>query len=456
MTRAMRAGIGAVVALLALAGGARAQQDTTKLPTGVRLGLTYQTLQRAKVAVRPLGSRPVDASVATQVTSILSRDLDFSDRFQMAEFIPSALAKGAVDFKAWNGLGVVWLVAGDVVPVGSGIGVHVALYDVVYGSVKQAVTFPLPSPQSPDFRLAVHQASDEVVRWITGQPGIAATRVAYVVGTPQSGYSVRMVDSDGENARTVASASGHITSPAWSHDGTELAFARASAGGAHWDVLERDMSTGATRTLLSREGLVYTPAYSPDGRHLAFAAWNGRATELEDYDVAQRCCLRRLTQPSAADDLSPSYSPDGRRIAFNSNRLGQPAIYVMSADGGPTDLLSPYAYNEPGYYTSPAWAPKGNQVAFHGRSRGEFQIMLADASRPGAAIQQITAEGRNEDPSWAPDARHIVFSGVREGGSGLYVIDVATGRVRPLLTGGRYRVPDWSPRLRAGGSGRAQ
>ena len=123
----------------------------------------------------------------------------------------------------------------------------------------------------------------------------------------------------------------------------------------------------------------------------------------------------------------------------------------MAAGGGETDRISPFAYGEPGYYTSPAWAPAGTRVAFHGRSKGEFQIMLADASRPGASVQQITAEGRNEDPSWAPDARHIVFSGVRPGGSGLYVIDVATGRVRPLLSGGRYRVPDWSPWL--GGTG---
>lgn len=446
-----RAGIIGLGLLLASAASLAGQQDTTKLPTGVRLGLTYQTLARAKVAVRPFGSLPGNESLADQVGTIVRRDLDFSDRFQMADFIPTALAqKGKIDFRAWNGLGVVWLVTGDIVPNGAGLALHLAVYDVVYGSVKQARDFPLPAAQSPDFRMAVHQASDAAVQWISGQPGIAATRIAFVVGGGSSGWSLRVVDSDGEGVHTIASASGHITSPAWSRDGSRVAFARGT--GAHWDLLERDMATGATRVMLSREGLLFTPAYSPDGRHLAFAAWNGRGTELEDYDVAQRCCLRRLTQGTAAD-LSPSYSPDGSRLAFNSDRLGQPEIYVMPAGGGDADLLSPFTYGEPGYYTSPAWAPSGNQVAFHGRSRGEFQIMLADASRPGASVQQITADGRNEDPSWAPDARHIVFSGVRAGGTGLYVVDVATGRVRPLLMGGRYRVPDWSPSLRAGGNG---
>ncbi len=451
MIRAMRVGVLGAGVALALGSGVGAQQDTTRLPTGVRLGLTYQTLARAKVAVRPFGSGAGDEALATQVDSIVRRDLDYSDRFQMADFIPAALAqKGRIDFNAWNGLGVVWLVTGDIVPNGPGNALHLALYDVVYRTVKQARDFPLPAAQSPDFRLAVHQAADVAVQWITGQPGIAATRVAYVVGGGSGGWALRVVDSDGENVHTVATASGHITSPAWSRDGSRLAFARAS--GAHWDLLERDMATGATRVVLSRDGLLFTPAYSPDGRHLAFAAWNGRGTELEDYDVAGHCCLRRLTQGSAAD-LSPSFSPDGSRLAFNSDRLGQPEIYVMPAGGGAADLLSPFTYGEPGYYTSPAWAPSGSQVAFHGRSRGEFQIMLADASKPGAPVQQITAEGRNEDPSWAPDARHIVFSGVRAGGSGLYVVDVATGRVRPLLVGGRYRVPDWSPALGAGANG---
>src|ERR1035437_6275480 len=108
--------VGTLVAglLLALGSGLAAQQDTTRLPTGVRLGLTYQTLQRAKVAVRPFGSPAAQTALATDVTGIVRRDLDYSDRFQMADFVPSALAQGgAVDFKAWNGLGVVWLITGD-------------------------------------------------------------------------------------------------------------------------------------------------------------------------------------------------------------------------------------------------------------------------------------------------------------------------------------------------------
>jgi TolB protein len=135
-----------------------------------------------------------------------------------------------------------------------------------------------------------------------------------------------------------------------------------------------------------------------------------------------------------------------------SSRLGMPHIYVMPAAGGAAQLISPFVRGQRGYYTSPDWSPTGSRIAFHGHwnSRGTYQIMLADANRPGAQIRQLTSEGANEDPSWAPDGRHLVFThaGVRGTSPGLYVIDTETGNRRPLLTGSDgYRLADWSPPL---------
>jgi TolB protein len=174
---------------------------------------------------------------------------------------------------------------------------------------------------------------------------------------------------------------------------------------------------------------------------------NGRALNLYDYDVEQGCCLR-LLRAGPSYDISPSYSPDGRRIVFVSDRLGRPHIYTMPADGGEATLLSPYVYGEPGSFYSPEWSPESSLIAFHGALGGQaFQLMVLDAQRVGATVQQITQEGRSEDPSWAPDGRHLVFAGVRGAGSGIFVIDIATGRTRPVVLGGRLRLPAWSPAL---------
>lgn len=421
-----------------------AQEDTTRLPTGVRLGMIYQTLKRPALAVRPFtGDGPL-ATVAEQVGTILLRDLDYSDRFEMVA-APPQFATGPVDYQGWNRLGVVFLVTGSVETLESGYLLRLTLHDVVYGNVKQIQAFRLPVAASPDFRMAVHAAADEVVRWATGQRGMAASRILFVRRLADGRSELMVVDSDGENVRRIASSPEVLMSPVWSPDGQRVAYSVAQPDG-NWHVAEREIESGAPRTISARPYLNMTPAYSPDGRRLALSITNGPSTDIFEYDLSQRCCLREV-RGGPGEDLSPTFSPDGRQLAFMSDRLGQPHIYFMSAAGGDATLLSPYAYGEPGYYTSPDWSPESSLVAFHGRSRGEFQIMVADAAKPGSTVQQLTEEGSSEDPSWAPDGRHLVFVGVRAGGNGVYVMDTVSGRTRPLVLGGRVRLPDWSPTL---------
>lgn len=420
------------------------RQDTSRLPSGVRLRVTYQQMSRPRLAVRPLGGATQAGPLADQVTTILKNDLDHSDRFAMNDVMPEKLRGGGTpDFKAWNSLGVVYLLTGEMAPASAGYLLHVVLWDVVYGTGKQAMTYSLPASNAPDFRLAVHRVSDDIVKWATGQQGMAASRIVYRHKSG-SGDELLIVDSDGQGTRRFFASDMLIYSPTWSPDGSRIAYAQQTGRG--WQLVERDVQRGDVRVITARNDFILTPAYSPDGRHLAFALWTGQSTEIDDYDTVQRCCMRRISR-NPRDDMYPTYSPDGTQLAFMSNRIGQPHIYVMPASGGDPTLVSPYVYGEPGYYTSPDWSPLGNRIAFHGRSKGEFQIMTADPARSGSEVQQITSSGRNEDPSWAPDGRHLVFTGVREQGSGLYVMDVETGRLRPLVLGGRYTIADWSPSL---------
>jgi TolB protein len=439
----LRHGILAALAcalLSALVPAPAAAQDG--LPRGVQLKLVYETQFRPRLAVQPFTG---PGSAAEQIHRILQRDLDYSDRFDMLFNIPAGLRAGAVEYPAWNALRVVYLVTASAEETGSGYGLRVALHDVVYGNIKEIRQFSLPSASDGNFRMAVHAVADEVVRWATGEPGIAATRIALSRQRGDGTYELLLVDSDGENLRRVHGEE-MIYSPAWSPDGARLAYNEADITGQH-RVVERTLSTGEVRLIASRNGPAQTPSYSPDGRRLALALWSGNGMELHEYDLARGCCLRRISQRSRID-MNPSYSPDGRRMVFQSDRLGNPHIFTMSADGGEAALLTPFESGGPGYYTSPQWSPAGSQIVFHGRSRGGiFQVMVADANRPGSPVQQITSEGRSEDPAWAPDGRHIVFSGVRDDGMGLYVIDLVTGRIRPLVTGGRFRMPDWSPVL---------
>jgi TolB protein len=62
-------------------------------------------------------------------------------------------------------------------------------------------------------------------------------------------------------------------------------------------------------------------------------------------------------------------------------------------------------------------------------------------------VRQLTSVGRNEDATWAPDSRHLAFVSDRAGYRQLWIIDIETGRIRPLLQQSGARLPAWSPRL---------
>jgi TolB protein len=65
----------------------------------------------------------------------------------------------------------------------------------------------------------------------------------------------------------------------------------------------------------------------------------------------------------------------------------------------------------------------------------------------GASPRLLTNQYSNEDPSWSPDGRHVVFSSPDRDGGGLFVLDTVSGKIRPLLRGRGYGLPDWSGRL---------
>ncbi len=463
--KATRRGMGrigtAVLASLlgaAIVPGRGDAQQRDSIP-GATLGLIYETSTLQALAIKPFGSRFGGGSAAGQVEAIIARDLRYSDLFQVMDSLPGSVLGEGIDYRLWDQLGTTWLLSGQVEGSGDGYILILELHDIVYSQMRTRGRFPVPEPSSPDFRMAVHRVSDEVVEWITGEPGMAASRIAFSIRSANpEGLSIQeiyTIDSDGENLRRVTGYGDLTLNPAWSPDGRRLTFASYKDGvGAR--LYELDLVTGVERNIpVVRTGDVFSPAYHPDGQRLAFAVAGGGQSGVFSYDVERQCCLVRLSG-GRYNDLSPTFSPDGRQMAFNSNRLGTatPQIYVMPTDGGDAELISPYEYGRGGYYTSPDWSPTADRVAFHGRiERGRYQILVAEVADRGRRLRQLTWEGNNEDPSWAPDGRHLVFVGERSWGHGLFVVDGASGKIRPLVTGRSVRVPEWSPALGPDASG---
>jgi TolB protein len=414
-------------------------------PSGVRLGLMYQPEYQPGLVVLPFAAEAGAERMTEPIRGIVEQDLDFSDRFEVMRGASGAMPGEPVNLDLWQERGADWVLDGAMRsgPSGGTL-LRLVLHDAVYGSVKGDRTFVLPAQGDPNFRMAVHAASDEIVRWATGDVGPAASRIAFVLNARDGSKEMYIIDYDGENVQRITSDGAITLSPAWSPDGNRIAFTSYRTGSPL--LYERDLRAGTDRLISDRDGINITPAYSPDGTTIAFSTTVSGNTEVATYNRERNCCLEQHTEGRQFDSLSPSYSPDGRRFAFVSNRLGEPHIYVMAVGGGEPRLISDYAFGGRGYNTSPDWSPAGEKIAYHSRIDGIMHIMVADLETGTRRL--LTNEGNNEDPSWAPDGRHVVFSSRDREGGGLFILDTVGGRVRPLLRGAGYGLPDWSPTLR--------
>ena len=156
---------------------AKAQQ-TDQIP-GVSLGLVYANSYLPALAVKPFSSTFGGAGLASEVEAIVAQDLRYSDRFEVMDSLPAGLIGDQLDYTLWDRLGAVWLITGQIESAGEDFVFVVELHDVVYGEVRETGRFRVPTQSDEDFRMVVHRVSDEIVRWATGEQGMAASRIFF-------------------------------------------------------------------------------------------------------------------------------------------------------------------------------------------------------------------------------------------------------------------------------------
>ena len=262
-----------VAAALLCAGAAlplRAQ-DTSSV-RGVRLGITYSPGVRPSLVVLP-------ATGLDSVRAILTRDLDYSDRFEVVVLPPGEVSRtgkgNTINYKLYRTLGAQYGV--EVVP--AAVGATVRLHDLDAGAVRVEQAIALSDPGSADFRMQVHQLSDQIVRWITGVAGIAASRLLYVADG-----RVWRVDSDGYDPSVVTGGAGQALSPAWEPGGRRFAYTRFEDG--RGSIVLQDLRGGNSSTVAgTSRDLNITPSFSPDGHAIAWARVSEDGTDLFKEDL---------------------------------------------------------------------------------------------------------------------------------------------------------------------------
>ena len=208
--------------------------------------------------------------------------------------------------------------------------------------------------------------------------------------------------------------------------------------------LVKSNGAGLTR-LTTNTASDVEPAWSPDGSKVAFATNRDGNFEISVINADGQNPVR-LTSSSAAD-RAPAWSPDGTKIAFTSFRDGNGEIYVMGADGSNPVRLT----NHPGFDTDPVWSPDGSKIAFSSTRDGNAEIYGVDAT--GSGLTRLTSNNVDDvQPAWSPDGTKLVFSRFAwcDGDTGfceydLFVMNADGSGAAQLTFGSSDADPAWSP-----------
>ncbi len=222
---------------------------------------------------------------------------------------------------------------------------------------------------------------------------------------------------------------GQIT---WSPDAKQIAFAAQATDGDRIYVV--DARTGKReRTFQPELDGVFTPAWSPDGSKIAFIGLNKGLADLYTLEVADGS-ITRLTN-DRFNESNPAWSPDGSMIAFDSDRTPgmrdtspqlfyqTSDIYVIEVSTGRMRRLTSHERND----TSPTWSPDGHHLAFVSDRNGIFNLYVAEFNTGTGTLEHTTRPLTNIltgtfFPSWSPTGDKIAFSGFNQGGWDIYVV----------------------------------
>lgn len=406
---------------------------------GVAITSKGRTDSRVGVAVPTFAAPPGQDALASQMTEVMRYDLDFTGliRVLAPEEFPSSfigLTSDAtkIDFDAWRYARAEYIVHVYATMEGGNVVLECRLLDVATG---QQVVGKRLSGQQAWWRHAVHQFSDEIIRYLDGEPGIATTEYCFSGGTTGK-KEIYIADYDGANLKQVTQHNSISILPTFSPDGTKIAYVSFKDRYQFLYVFER--SSGRSTALSKEVGMNSAPAWAPDGRRLAMVLSKDANSEIYLVNADGTGKTRLTNDPGT--DTSPSFSPDGNRIVFVSDRGGSPQVYVMDTSGGGVKRLS----LQGGKSYDPEWSPDGRQIAYVVEQSG-FQIYVMDAD--GGNPRQLTASGSNESPSWSADSRYVVFTSTREGRPQLWTANVTTGENRKVPgINVSSQGPDWGPR----------
>ena len=219
---------------------------------------------------------------------------------------------------------------------------------------------------------------------------------------------IYVMAADGSAPRNLTRHEARDTKPAWSPDGRRIAFVSDRPGESEQgllltsDIFVMNADGSGVEQLTSSQRPVFAgdPAWSPDGSSIAFNMLDGEGSSGIYVLELSTGALWRVTDQDGVL-WGPSWSPDGRWIAYiESVDFQESHVWRISVDGGDARRLTSGQF----WRATPTWSPDGARIVFAREERpgGSLSDLYAIPAE-GGAVEQLTVDpAGDEDPCWAP------------------------------------------------------
>ena len=255
---------------------------------------------------------------------------------------------------------------------------------------------------------------------------------------------IHVLNVSAGTVRRVSSGPFSDRLPTWSPNSRKIAYRslrRLASGGdpGSADIYVVPVAGGTRVKLTSMAGINTDPAWSPDGTKIAFASNSDGNYDLYVMD-ADGANVMNLTNddasvPPLVNNRFPSWSPDGTKIAYTSNRVNRNEdIHYLDVSGGFASPPSHRLTTDLARDRSPAWSPSGSRIAFASNRGGTFNIWTMDAAGSGEA-RLTSGTAKKTEPSWQSLAGCTIV-----GTNGPNVIDGTPGADVICARGGNDRI----------------
>ncbi len=411
----------------------------TLVATGLGAQQTEVVLSATSSAKLVLAMAPPKLSgldqgtVAAEFTAVLKRDLDESGVFAMLqERLP---AEGS-PAKAWKEAGAQWLLTAKLTKAANGdLQMEASALDTA--AEKGVFSRTYNANRIVPLRYLAHYLADDLVGRLTGEKGVASSRIVFVRQTSPGVKEIFQLDRDGAGLVQLTRHGSLTLSPTLATDG-RLAYVTYKGGAPEiWGQRRKDGPHEKLYPVSGAGGMLTSPAWSPDGKRLAFVQGDRRGNS--DIMVLDLGTLRarRLTDSNGIN-TEPCWNPNGNQLAFTSDREGGPQVFLMQDDGSNLRRLT----GEGLYNASPAWSPNGAMIAYVSRFEGKFDLFVYKLGE-GKAYQITTGVSTSESPAWSPDERRLVFTSNRFGSSQLFTTDLSGRQILRLTELSGCQSPRW-------------